>query len=469
MTVVENGQIRQLSVSQIESFDTTQTGGCNRRWWFERAMDLRADQTSSQTEGEALHAHLAHYLTTGEIPKGRKLMGKAATAAIVKGDLPALGEDLFVELRFDGQPKTDAEGNWIPLDVANTLTLAGVPLEGFIDLAFRRGPIPEIWDHKSFNPCRPEISEDPHFWLKKPSELIKTVQMPVYVASQIPYWPDAERWRIVHHNVSRKGVDSVIRAAVVTTAEVRARIAEIESTIERMKVVARAERQDGVPANLRACDAWTGCPHQSICSAFKKGKPPVTLSPEEEAAIFGDLPESEEPVSDSAPTPPVPPPAAAAAPAPAKVRRMPMIDVPAPGAAVEPLATEPLPACACGVTITAENGSRLQSGSWVHVNCPLKAPPPPPAKERKPRAPKVAPPPPPVPVVEFPKPAPVGVTVEPGTITATPAPAVPNVVSAPPAEPVTLMGALGTTVGPRAAVAFAEFLESFAKLLRAVA
>ncbi len=471
MSTVEGGVIKQLSVTQIETFDVTQEGGCPRKWWFERAVDLCAEQSKGQAEGEAGHAHLAHYFLTGELPKGRKLMGKAATGAIVKGKLPERGDDLFVELRFDGQEKYDAAGNWIPLDVANTLTLAGVPLDGFIDLTYRRGPIPVVLDHKFFTPCRPEISDNPYAWLKTGPQLIRTVQMPVYALSQRPYWPDATHWRLAHHYVSKKGVDSLIRSALFTTEQILERGREIESVIERMKVAARAERQNDVPANPgRACDAWQGCPHQSICSAHKTKGTTVQLSPEE-AALFDDmdLPETGTSAPDAAPTPPVPAPVAAA-PAPVKVRRMAIIDVPAPSA--EPVAApvEASPSCACGVAITPENGSKLQSGSWVHVNCPLTAPPPAPAKERKPRAPK------PVPVTEKGHQSPDGtwdMTIAPApapAMTMTPAPLAPTTILAPtpaPAPEPSVMGSLANVVGTRGALEVAGVLESIAKLLRA--
>jgi len=446
VTVV-NGEITQLSVSEVETFDQ-----CELKFWFERANDLKPDASKGQDEGTAGHAHLGHYLLTGEKPTGRKLMGKAATGAIVKGDLPKPGHpenDLLVELRFSGQEKfeancrcghgpevhgkkgcdhvpvtdasfTDAEctcdgfnPRWIPLDTKETLWLGGVPWEGFIDLAFRRGPIPTILDHKFFTPCRPEISEDPYHWLKKGSDLLKTVQMPVYAKSQMPYWPDARQWELVHHYVSKQKVDSLMRRAVVTTDQINARCAEIEKTVERMKIVARAKEQTEVTGNRRSCGDYGGCPHQSICHAFKE-KRTVQLTPEE-SAMFGDVPGL-----DEAPTPTTakapPPPAAdpfddvpgldepttdeAPAPTPAK-RKMLIVDEPVPGAA--PIVPTPTPGtstapvvdpvkCGCGEVITSDNGSKLQSGAWKHIGCKLDAPPPPAPKERKG---KKTPPPPP--------------------------------------------------------------------------
>lgn len=403
MSTVEGGVIKQLSVTQIESFDHNQVGGCERKWWFERANDLRPDSSAAQDEGTAGHGLLADYFLTGEKPKGRKLMGKAVTGAILKGDLPKPGPDLLVELRFDGQPKFGPDGKWLPLDEKETLSLAGVPLEGFIDLAFRRADVPEIWDHKFFTPARPEVSPDPYHFLKRGSELIRTVQMPVYVLSQMPYWPDAQTWRIVHHCVSKKGVDSLIRSAVVHVDEVLERKVEIEAVIERMKLVAPVAEQDAVPFNRKSCTAFNGCPHQSICSAFKR-RNTVELTPEE-AALFADL--DSVPVPQTAVTEPpaqpqvaaqaAPPAEAPAAPpaAPAKKRRLLGINdmtgdaAPAPAPAPTPVAAEVGATCACGEKVTAENGSKLQSGEWKHIGCKLDAPPPAPPKPKKaPETPK---------------------------------------------------------------------------------
>lgn len=430
------------SVSQVERYDDTQTAGCPRAWWFERVRWLKPEQSTAQSDGDAGHALLAAYLSTGALPGKRVKMGKMVTGAIVKGDLPKPGDDLVVEARFDGSPRPKFGEPWPALNIAETLHLGGVPWDGFIDLAFRRGDVPEIWDHKFFTPARPDFSSDRYAYLKKPSELIKTVQMPVYVMSQRPYWPDAKRWRLVHHCVSREGVDSVIRSAVVELDDVLEQAARIEGVIARMKETKKAEVQDEVPFNRRACSAFSGCPHQSICSAFKE-RNTVQLTAEE-AALFDGL------ESPATTPPPVPDaeedeetklerqlaeakarkaaastvtPAAAAQQAltPAEIalftnptenseiaelkrklaeaeaktsapkperKRAPMIDCDefgnpiVPGAAPVPPPTAnatPTPAavtCACGTPITAENGSRLQSGEWKHVvGCKLNAPP----------------------------------------------------------------------------------------------
>lgn len=474
MSVVENGVIKSLSISQIESFDHTQSGGCERKWWFERPMDLRPDQNKAQAEGEAGHALLATYLTTGQLPKGRTLMGKAVTGAIVKGELPTPGPDLLVEIRFDGQPKHGPNGEWLPLDVKETLHLAGVPLDGFLDLAFRRGPVPEIWDHKFFQPARPELSSDPYSWLKKPSELIKTVQLPVYVLSQIPYWPDAKDWRIAHHCVSKTGVDSLIRSAVVSTAEVLERKTEIEAVVERMKGVARATDQRDVPHNRKSCSAYNGCPHQSICAAFKE-KPKMDLTPEE-LAMFDGIPMSDAP--DEVAEAPAPAPAApVVAPAPAapkKPRAGQIHDMseadPVPPTPPAPTPEAP-PACACGTPITAENGSRLQSGTWKHIGCKLDAPPPEAPKPPKARKPApAAPAPAPAPVT------PVARVDSPKEIERKPIATTDPVITIPtaaitaraPALPVAPVAAIDLPASGESRLVLANLFENIAALLRKI-
>ncbi len=326
-SVIPSRALKQTSVSQVENASHDQEGGCVLKWWFSSVMGLRPDQMFEQEQGVAGHGHLERYLTTGELPPKHKLMSKAATGAILKGDLPKPGPDLYVELRFDGQahhyadrrcrcghlpdvhagkkhdgecghlPVSDDSGTdpectctsyspaWIPLDVANTLHVAGLPWEGFIDLAHHRGPRPVILDHKFFTPAREDLYPgEPYKFLKKKSDLIKTVQLPIYVANMRRYWPDATEFEIGHHQVSKTGVDSRMTTTVVTVDEVNARLVEITKTVETMKAAALETDPLAVPFNKRSCDAWSGCPHQSICPRFKEKARPI-MTPEEEALI----------------------------------------------------------------------------------------------------------------------------------------------------------------------------------------
>lgn len=402
MSTVSGGVIHALSVSQVESFDPSQTGGCQRRWYFERVEGRRPESSNAQTDGDLGHALLATYLRGGELPKRAKML-KHVRGAIAAGNLPTPGPDLLVEQRFDDQPARDASGTRVQLDAARTLLLGGVPWDGYVDLQFRRWKsVVEVVDHK--------FSSDIDTYAKPSDGLIRTVQMPVYARNALRRWPDAREFRLTHHYVSRRGVASFLRSQVVTLDQVLERVADVERVVAEMQDVARATRQDDVPFNRRACAAYAGCPHQSRCTAFRRNQMNLTA---EELELFG-------PPSD-APKPPVveedpfatddtrawsPDALKAAAsgdvakaeeiqraadaersdPAPASEP----LDIPLPEASKP--AAQPSIACECGATLTPENSSRLQDSTHKHIGCPLAATnTDQPAPKRRGRPPKVKP------------------------------------------------------------------------------
>ncbi len=394
----------------MERFDPKQRGGCERRWYFTNVEGHEEPPTGAKTDGDKGHDLLAGYLKTGEGPEGRVKMGTAVRAVIAKGKLPTPGPDLLVEWRFSGQPKhIEGTDDWIPLDYSKTFWLGGLPWEGFIDLAYRREDAPTVLDHK--------FSADIHNNAKKKEDLIKTVQMPIYILAldRLPQFAGAPVWKIAHHNVARSGGESFIRGAVVTRDQVLERKADIKAVLERMKVIARATSQNEVPANKKSCDAWNGCPHQSRCHAFKE-RTKVELTAEEQA-LFADLDnvepaprpmrqpgddEEEDTITQSN---------AALDVINAPVMRQESAKAPDMKADLPPPPTPKptptiMPECeACGTDLNPDNASKLRTGAWVHIGCPAKsapvsggsAPPPvadppaPPKAKKAPKAPPVAP------------------------------------------------------------------------------
>ena len=330
---VEAGELVSTSVSEIELFDE-----CENLFVLERVGGQKPEQKRSQNEGEMGHLGFATYFKTGKLP-GRQLMAKAVKAAILKGELPRLGPDLEVERRLSGQPQYDDQGNWVPLDKSQTLHLAGVPIDGMIDLSWRRTAIPVVLDHK--------FSSDPAKYAKAGEDLIKTVQMPVYAASQRRRGWQAAEWRMVHHYVAKTGTTSFMRQAVVTSTAIDDRIDRVVRSIERMKTLAGTTEQ--VTGNLNACERYGGCPHKLVCHTYRKGAVSHAMPNNLE------LTKAEEEMFNSIPEPP------AAPPPPAETkRRLLIVDVSKCGACDEPL--------------TPENSSRLQSGVMFHVGCPKAQP-----------------------------------------------------------------------------------------------
>jgi hypothetical protein len=385
VSVVEEGVLTRLSVSQAEKFDPAQTGGCPRRWWFEEVRGHKPEQGEAQSDGEKGHALLAHYLATGEEPQGRVKMGKAVRGAIAAGHLPTPRDvELcggLIEHRFDGQAKHDAQGNRIPLRADTTLWLGGVPWDGYVDLRLRRMGVVEVWDHK--------FSSDIHANAKPAHSLIRTVQMPVYALDSLRVWPSATEFRLVHHYVSRVGVDSFIREQTVTVDQIQERGREVAALVDRIRAVAVAQSQDDVPFSRKACSAYSGCPHQSICTAFKENRP-MPLSAED-LALFGDItPEviaptgkptlsaedlqrmadeaaqrADESGNDGADVADAMELQRAAR----EARAGASVDLPLPAASVP--AVQPVPVCAdCATELNAENGSRSPDGKWTHLKCP---------------------------------------------------------------------------------------------------
>lgn len=275
------GVIQSLSASQAEEFDPEQVGGCPRRWYYHRVQRLPLpEREDSKVDGDAGHALFAMHYRGQPFPKRHRML-KAVRGAIAKGELPPPAPGQLIESRFNGQP-TAAR---LPLRTSTTLWLGGVPWDGYVDLRFHRvekfgllsGPSPRgpggvitVLDHK--------FSSDIHTYAK--SDLLATVQMPIYALDSLRIWPDAQHVELVHHYVSRRGVDSFIRRQLVTVEQIRQRGEEITGLVKRMQTAAAASSADDVPANRKSCHTWSGCPFQSRCSAFKE-KPKMDLNPEE--------------------------------------------------------------------------------------------------------------------------------------------------------------------------------------------
>jgi hypothetical protein len=244
MAAVSDGEIRFLSVSQISTFDPTQAGGCERKWWFSKVKRLPAPETQAQADGTAMHSEIAHYVTTGE-----DVLGPLARAG--KHFIPAPDPRLEVETEVSG------------------LCADGIPLQTKIDLVNPTGfyldstgelrPDPEgtveVLDWKSTSNLK---------YARRGIDLLQTIQMPGYAKALLPR--GFTHARLSHVYFQKRGKKQALKStALFSLAQINDRWQEIDLTVRRMKVVAQATEPDQVTPNYDSCGAYGGCAYRDVC------------------------------------------------------------------------------------------------------------------------------------------------------------------------------------------------------------
>jgi hypothetical protein len=240
---VENGVIRYLSVSQIQEFDESTTGGCPRKWFFNKVKRLPSKQTGAQALGEAVHSQNEHYLLTGQ-----DVLGPIARAG--KHLLPEPGPDLLVEHPL---AEIEKDGTIKP----GGLEAAGVPLIGYIDLVNPREKPLEVVDFKTTSKKA---------YIKTIDEMQKTVQMTGYARWAIIKYPDLEAVRLTHIYYLTRGSPYAERVStVVDLTTVKHRWQNVEHIVHRMKATAGVEDFHDVEPNFESCTVYGGCPYRTQC------------------------------------------------------------------------------------------------------------------------------------------------------------------------------------------------------------
>lgn len=270
---IKDGVLRFVSVSQIESFDPSVYGGCNRRWWFRRVAREKEDQKDPAALGEQLHDKLEHYLGNGDMTVIEK------SDIIMAGFrfLPRPGKDLLLEWEFGQLVGNDKYG-----PVVSPICLADVPVIGKADCAHDRHEwvnddgdvIPEegmveIIDWKSTK--RINDKKTPYGILKgiakSANDLANTHQMRAYAALAVVRWPEAKSVRLSHGYFQTEGWprEAEKRSKLVDAAGAMDRFLASTPLVEKMKSVATAAEVTDVEPNYDACPAFGGCPHKKNC------------------------------------------------------------------------------------------------------------------------------------------------------------------------------------------------------------
>lgn len=329
---IVDGVLTRFSVSQIKTFDSSKHGGCERRWGFQKIWHVDEPENKGAVESTKCHLFAESYLKTGWSVVGNNNLERAFLAG--KWMLPERGDDLLIEMKFDGE-----------------ISLAGVPCNGRIDVVVPRtdpvlpGLSVEIGDHKFHGDMEERALTS--------AQLEWDPQMLCYGMVMISKYPGISFVRFTHYNYQKReprppeGGRKV--SVVLPVEEIIRRWFMLEKLVEKMKLYAGSTSPAQLPANTKACYAYGktyACPHIETCT--KIGGMPVSESglSEKEAALWGNM---------------VVPPPSTSVPVVIRPVTLPVLIMP--------------DCAACGMALNPDNGSKKQDGTWAHIGCPGKTSP----------------------------------------------------------------------------------------------
>jgi CRISPR/Cas system-associated exonuclease Cas4 (RecB family) len=231
--------MKHVSATQVKMFDR-----CNRKWWWRYVQKMAQPPTPAMTLGTAVHLHVEEFLTgVAEIPEDS--LAKAAEPILEK----TLSDDILVEHK-------------ISMPVDNT----GIKFIGQADIIDLGGDIPRVIDIKTTS----SISR----WAAKPRTLSRDVQMNVYAhAVLVEFAPEAKEIEVSHVYVQTRGATKSKKVRVLLSRDhVESMWGTIKDSVYRMGEIYDEQYQNSIPANVRACNDFGGCPYANHCIAAKTKK-----------------------------------------------------------------------------------------------------------------------------------------------------------------------------------------------------
>lgn len=216
-----------VSASQISTYLS-----CQRQWWWNKVFGLPTTQKASAALGEAVHASIEAYLG-GErtlhpvaVPGRKKLDELRALEPLVEAKM---------ERRLDN----------------------GLVFVGRIDLMVPQHGL--VVDHKTTSSLQ---------YAKTEEELRADVQMLAYAYEVLQRQPGQEV-RVAHNVLLTKGSGHRYTETTIPAPAVLEGWKRIREVTDRMKVTAKVEAPDQVPATWTACDKYGGCDFRDKCRAMK--------------------------------------------------------------------------------------------------------------------------------------------------------------------------------------------------------
>jgi len=244
---------KSVSPSQFNTF-----ADCKRQWWFQSVLGLSTPQRPSAALGEAVHAQLETYLDTGKQPDDTEA-GRIARAGLSL--LPAPGV-VWTEVSMSSHKREDRQK--AALSGVPEMTLAGVRVNGFIDVLDLSGERPLVLDHKTTSNLQYAKTADQ---LRDDPQMVLYGSFALSVADHMSL--EVDRVDTGHVVYLTKGAP-LARKTVVTLdrdhlSKERARLA---GTVEEMKGYATVRDPDSVPGEPTSCNKYGGCHFRDKCAAL---------------------------------------------------------------------------------------------------------------------------------------------------------------------------------------------------------
>lgn len=244
---------KSVSPSQFNTF-----ADCKRQWWFQSVFGLSTPQRPSAALGEAVHAQLEAYMDTGKLPDDTEA-GRIAKAGLSLLPEPGTSwtEVAMSEAKRDDRTKQTFSG--VP-----EMQLAGVRVNGYIDLLNLSGVRPLVIDHKTTSDLK---------YAKTADDLREDPQMVLYgtfaLAAAAAQGVEVDEVDTGHVVYLTKGAPLARRTVVTLDRKhLAAQRERLAKTVEEMKGYAKVRSPDGVPGEPTSCNKYGGCHFRDKCAAL---------------------------------------------------------------------------------------------------------------------------------------------------------------------------------------------------------
>ena len=264
---------KSVSPSQFNTFND-----CKRQWWFQSILGLPTPQRASAALGTAVHEQLEAYVDSGKLPADTEA-GRIAKAGLSL--LPEPGTS-WTEVKMHNE---DTQAQW------PRIYLAGLPVNGYVDLLNLAGKRPLIIDHKTTSDLK---------YAKKKDELLCDPQMVIYgsfaLAACDAQGIEAAEVDAGHIVYLTRGAPAARKTLVTLDRKhLAAERQKLEVIVNEMKGFAEDTSPDKVPGEPSSCSKYGGCHFRDKCRAlslidaqpttfagyFREPSQPATTTPSE--------------------------------------------------------------------------------------------------------------------------------------------------------------------------------------------